>query len=273
MPRMMMSHERPAVAPDIAVEFFRDAPWWRPVDHLPVDEDRTAALATLDQRIRTGGNTPLQGAGRSNTTVTTFPAFGIHRVPFPELVWTNAVINPDINWFGIDLQNRVYWELSSVRTGFFGWWAHGAHRWDLTRPWNQRNGLAGGGIAIWALIPRVGALRAGSGGVEHGLNISIAGDYAKAMVPWLTKTDGNLRPADHPLRAGECLRLTAEAYERLCSGETRPEALAVLWAARYRGVYVNDKTSARDGHAMRMPYGIELGLQLALARDFEVVAQ
>lgn len=274
MPRIIFDHERPPVAPDIAVDLWRDAPWWRPVDHLPIDEDRTAGLALLDQRIRTDGNTPLQPAARArHLTITFHKGFptGAHQVPIPEQVW--LLRNGDDQWFGMDLERRHYWEVSAFGPSFGFWRADTVNRWDLNLPWNQRVGMAGGGIPIWALIGRVGALRAGSGGVEHGLNISIAGNYAKACVPWLRKTDGTLAPSTHPLRAGECLRLTAEAYERLCGLATTAEQLAALWAMRYRGVYVNDKTDPRVGHAMRFPYGIQVGLQLVLARDFEVVAQ
>lgn len=275
MPRIIFDHERPATAPDLAVDLWPDAPWRRRVDHLPIDADRTAGLALLDQRIRTDGNTPLQAASRVRTQVVTFEKWfptGSHLVPLPDRVW--LLRNGDDQWFGIDLENGHYWECSALGPTFFPWWrADGVRRWDLSLPWIQRIGMAGGGIPIWALIARVGALRAGSGGVEHGLNLSVAGNYAKACVPWLRKTDGTLAPSTHPLRAGECLRLTAEAYERLANEATLPEQLAGLWAARHHGVYVNDKTDPRVGHAMRFPFGVGLGLTLVLARDFEVVAQ
>jgi hypothetical protein len=273
MPRIMHDHERPLVAPDIAVELWPDAPWWQPVDQLAVDKDRTAGLVALDQRVRTSGHTPLQAAGPSRRQVISFKGWvptGSHLVPLPEDVW--LLRNGDDQWFGFDLDRGNYWECGALGPTVFPWWrADHVARFDLSLPWNQRNGLAGGGIPIWALIARVGALRAGSGGVEHGLNLSVSGNYAKASVSWLRKTDGTLSPSSHPLRAGECLRLTAEAYARLSAAATTPEQLAALWAMRYRGVYVNDKTDPRAGHAIRFPYGVTPGLALVLARDFEVV--
>lgn len=273
MPRIMFDHERPATAPDIAVEFWPDSPWHRTVDHLPVDRDRTAGLAKLVQPVRTSGSTPIQQAGRSNTTVATFSKWaltGAHRVPLPEVVW--LLRNGDDQWFGIDLDRGLYYECSALGPSLGFWRADGVRRFDLSLPWNQRAGVAGGGIPIWALIARVGALRAGSGGVEQALNFSVAGNYAKDMVSWLSKTDGELAPSTHPLRAGECLRLTAEAYARLCAEATTAEQLAALWAMRHHGIYVNDKT-APHSHAVRFPYNVGAGLGLMLARDFEVVAQ
>lgn len=273
MPRIMFDHERPLTAPDVAVDFWSDGPWSRRVEHLPVDRERTAGLARLQQTVRTGGSTPLQPVGRSNTTVVTFSKgfpTGVHRVPLPELVW--LLRNGDDQWYGIDLERGLYWECSALGPSLGFWRADGVRRFDLSLPWNQRQGMAGGGIPIWALIGRVGALKAGSGGVDHGLNLSVAGNYAKDKVSWLSKTDGELAPSQHPLRAGECLRLTAEAYARLASAATDPVTLAALWAMRHHGVYVNDKTTPLH-HAMRFPYGVAPSLQLELFRDFEVVAQ
>lgn len=274
MPRIMLEHERPAIAPDIAVDLWSDAPWWRDVTHMPVDRDRTAGLAALDQRVRANGGTPLQVAGTGRTTVVTFSKWvptGSHLVPLPENVW--LLRNGDDQWFGFDLARGHYWECSALGPSLGFWRADSVRRFDLTLPWNQKIGMAGGGIPIWALIGRPGELRAGSGGVEHGLNLSVAGNYAKAHVSWLRKTDGTLPPSAHPLRAGELLRLTAEAYERLAGDAATAADLAGLWAARHRGVYVNDRTSALAGHAMRFPFGMGLTVGLSLARDFEVVAQ
>lgn len=270
MPQLMMPWEIPSTTPDVA--FGWSGPWSESVDGAPVDRDRTAGLAALTETVRCSGGTPLQVANKRTTRVTTWSGWfptRQHSVPLPEKVW--LLRNGDDQWFGIDVDRAVYWECSALGPSWPTWRADSVRRFDLGLPWNQRNGLAGGGIPIWALIARNGELQAGSGGVNRALNLSVAGNYAKACVPWLSKSDGTLPPSQHPLRSGERLRLTAEAYQRL-TGEARTvDDFAVLWALRDFGVIVNDKTAAHS-HAIRMPIGCLITVKLKIT-DFEVVAQ
>lgn len=262
----------PTAVPDVA--FGWEGPWDEPVDELPVDRDRTAGLATLNPVVRLDGHTPLQVAADQTTRVTTWSGWfptGTHAVPLPEKVW--LLRNGDDQWFGVDLDEGFYWECASMGPSWLlgPWRADAVRRFDLSRPWNQHRGLAGGAIPIWALIALPYELRAGSGGLRRALNWSVAGNYAKATVPWVSKSDGTLAPSRHPLRAGERLRLTAEAYQRLTGLARTVEDFAYLWALRHRGAIVNDKTSATAGHAIRGPFGVQPTITVVVT-DFEVVA-
>jgi len=237
-----------------------------------VDRVRTAGLAGLvtgnetADRVRVKGSTPLQLAGKRTTRVLTSPSFGTYKVPLPDVVWTNAATNPDAQWFGVDTVKAHYWEVSSLRVGLLGWWAHGVRRHDLAGRWDTQRGVAGGGIPIWALIPTPSELRGGT--FDRALNFVVAGSYSRERVPWIRKGDGTL--TDHPLRAGERLRLTAAAYDRHTFEAETADDFAVLEGLRRFGAIVNDKTSATAGHNLRLPAGAEVTVALSIT-DFEVV--
>lgn len=268
--RPIWPNEVPASVPDVAFGW-PDGPWEQAVDDRPIDQERTAALGRLVSRVRLAGNTPLQVAADRTTRVTTWRGWaptGSHAVPLPSKVW--LLRNGDDQWFGFDGEREHYWEVASLGPSWPTWRADAAHRFDLSKPWNQRRGLAGGGIPIWALIAFPHELRAGSGGIARALNLSVAGNYARSSVSWLLKSDGTLADSQHPLRAGERLRLTAEAYQRLTGLAQTPDDWAYLWALRHFGVIVNDKTSAIAGHAIRGPVGLKVTFDLKIT-DFEVV--
>lgn len=270
MPHVAWAWEIPDRAYDVPVPWWNDAPWCQPVSGARVDLYRTSGLERIltgdpiRDRVRLSGNTPLQAAGRSNTNVITWPVVGAHRVPLPEAVW--LLRNSDDQWFGVG--NGAYWEVSALRTGLLGWWAMSVVKWDLGKPWNQRNGLAGAGLPIHAMIPRPGELKAGAEAFERALQFVVAGGYSRETVPWVRKSDGGM--VDHPLRAGERLRLTATAYDRLYPLCVTPDDRCIVWALRFYGAVVNDKTSATAGHAIRLPAGAETTVALKLT-DFEVV--
>ena len=274
MPRILGQTEVPTTAPDIVVPWWTDAPWCEPVSGRPVDHSRTMGLQQLmtgdpiKDRVRTSGRTPLQPTGRTTTTVKTWPNFTVRQVPLPNLVWTNGWTNPDTQWFGAD--QGSYWEVSSLRTGLLGWWAHHVARFDPSQSWSTqlRGGVGGAGIPLWAMIPRLGQLKAGPEAFESALNFVVGGGYSRSTVPWVQKSDGGL--TYHPLRAGERLRLTATAYDRLYPATETPDDRCVLYALRFYGAVVNDKTAAEVGHALRLPVGAQVTVPLQLT-DFEVL--
>lgn len=278
MPRMMLAHERPAVAPEVAVDWWADqgAPWFDDdIVDRPVDAERTAGLRTLitgearRDRVRLGDSTPLQHAAARNTTVHTWPYTGSHKVPLPELVWHNGFGNPDQQWFGVDEVRGLYWEVSSIRTGFFGWWSHYVRRHDLNGPWNAVRSISGAAIPVWAMIPSTHGITE-MAGVQSAVNFVVGGGYSTDKVDWVVKSDGGLSRS-HPLRAGERLRLTAEAFDRRMAEATTAAQRGLVWRLRYRGAIVNDKTAATEGHNIRLAYGSDVrDMELHLL-DFEVV--
>lgn len=269
MPRVYSALDRLTVPP---VTFDRwesqGAPWFNDIDHLPIDLERTTRLTEIDLDVRTGASTPLQRASTRRTTVVTFNKgwpTGSHLVPLPDVVW--LLRNGDDQWFGFN--DTHYWEVSALGPTFWPWWrADGVRVYDLSKPWTQRQGLAGGGVPIWALTPTPQELDLGGGGVRHSLALSLAGNYSKDKAPGTLKTDGTL--ADHPLRSGELLRLTDLAYRRRLQEASNAHTRAVVVALRRKGARVNDKT-APDSHALRLPVGAQVNLKLRMT-DFEVVA-
>lgn len=274
MARPMLSP--PLSVPDIVASWWadQDPPWCEPVSSRSVDHVRTAAwhrLQTGDRwadRVRTSANTPLQATGWRNTTVVSFKwTAGVHQIPLPEQVW--ILRNSDDQWFGVDADRGLYYELSALGPTFFAWWrADSVRRLDMSKPWASQRSVAGGGIPIWAMIPRPGELRAGAEGFERALNFVVGGGYSTETVSWLTKSDGGV--SGHPLRAGERLRLTASAYDRLYPNCVTADDRSVVWTLRFYGAVVNDRTSATAGHAVRLPVGAQVGVPLHMT-DFEVL--
>ena len=275
MSRMLTAADPAPLVPEVALDWWRaqDPPWAQPIGAAPVDRVRTAGLAGLvtgnetADRVRAKGSTPLQLAGKRTTRVLTSPSFGTYKVPLPDVVWTNAATNPDAQWFGVDTVKAHYWEVSSLRVGLLGWWAHGVRRHDLAGRWDAQRGVAGGGIPIWALIPTPSELSGGT--FDRALNFVVAGSYSRERVPWIAKGDGTL--VSHPLRAGERLRLTSGARERLWGTAVTPDDLGLLKILSTFGAVVNDKTSATAGHNLRLPAGAAVTVRLTIT-DFEVVA-
>jgi hypothetical protein len=242
-------------------------PWFRLIGEAPVDILRTIRLSEVDAPVRLSASMPLQNAGTALTTVLSFTQFGKYRVPLPAKVWT--LRNGDDQWFG--QSSSRYWEVSSLGPTLLGWWrADSVRVWDTTQHWTKTKSVSGGGVPIWAMTPTVDELRRGAGGVRHSLALSVAGNYSPDKVPGTFKSDGT--DVNHPLRSGECLRLSDDAYKRLLAECVTADDRAVVFALRFHGCRVNDKTSATAGHNLRTPVGADLTVGLRLL-DFEVVAQ
>jgi hypothetical protein len=220
--------------------------------------------------VRTTGRVPLQLAAKATTTTLTFPRLGVHRVPLPQAIW--VIGNSDRQWFGIDLERARYFEVSSLRLSLWGASAQSVVSWDLARPWTAERGITGAGVPMWAMVPSLADLR--SAGSGTALHFVIAGDYSRQLSPLAEelggKTDGTLD--DHPIRAGERLRLTDAAFRRLRLDARTPDDHAVLWSLVVRGAICTDKTDATVGHNLRLPVGANVTIALD-ATDFEVLAQ
>lgn len=277
MPRILSPHEFPSTTPEFAVDWWasQGAPWFDDdIVSRPVDTVRTNGLRSiltgnpLADRVRLGNRTPIQHTGRALTTIHTWPVFYRYRVPLPEGVWTNGHTNPDWQWFGVDEAAGDYWEVSSIRTGFLGWWAHAVRRHNFGAPWQSGRSITGGGIPCWAMIPSAAGLTE-MAGVQSALNFVVGGGYSRETVSWVNKSDGGL--AVHPLRAGERLRLTAEAFDRRMAEATTAAMRGLVWRLRHRGAIVNDKTAKDVGHSIRLAAGSDVGDWQLHLLDFEVV--
>lgn len=262
-------------------------PWTELVTDRPVDTERTARLAKVDDVIRLNGGVPLQLASpnRTTTQVRTQPPtwsnpLGLARLPLQEVTWVEQTTT-DFNWYAIDPAGGRYWEASEMGpVQLLPWlpaalWRCGYLReYDLNRPWNeQKASLTGGGLPMWPMVPSIEALDAGAGGVQHALHFIVSGGYSNEAPIWpARKTDGEV--PGHPLRAGARLRLTEAAYQRLLTIAQTPHDLAILWALRHYGLIVNDRT-APVGHAVRLPRDPRLSVTLSRLlklTHFEVLA-
>lgn len=268
MPSIIADRDVPLRVPDVALDWWRTSvpPWCVDVSWRLVDEARTAAFRALpvNPRVRTTGRVPLQLTAPVGTTNTVtwrgaIPS-GVHRVPFPQRVW--VIGNTDRQWFGVDLGRMRYWEVSAVRPSLWGMSAERVVSWDLNGSWQQTKGITGAGVPMWAMMQP-----------ETALHFVVAGDYSAELSPLgrsFGKTDGTL--ADHPLRSGERLRVSHEAFERLLSLARTADDLALLARLFRKGAIVTDKTGAEVGHSLRLPVGSNVTVELSAA-DFEVLAQ
>lgn len=267
MPRPLMPWDAQPKVPPLAFSRWAQfsPPWFDLVAGRDIDRERTARLPQVDDRVRCSPTTPLQNTARGNTTVVGFSDYKIHRVPLPSVVW--ILKNGDDQVF-LQSGDR-YYEISACGPSLFGWWrADSVRVWDVTKPWWETPSMSGGGVPIWAMTPTPDELAKGAGGVRHSLALTLSRDYNPAKVPGWFKSDGT--DPTHPLRSGECLRLTDKAHQRRIAEAQTPDDYAVVHALRFFGCRVNDKGSIVAGHNLRMPAGANVTLQLRLT-DFEVV--
>jgi len=269
IPRPFTALERRPVTPDVHPDrWWPTAAWHRKVEGRAVDIDRTAELVRFDARIRSRGGVPLQTVARRNTAVLRMKPFpALTTLPLPPRVWISD--NGDAQWFGVDEATGRYWEASSVGpVPFMRWWRADAIRlYDLTKPWeDQVRSLTGAGVPLWPMTPTPQRLATGS--VATALHLVMGGYSSDAPVGIARKTDGET--ANHPVRAGEHLRLTNAALERFTGAPMTMPQSAVVWALRRYGCIVTDKTDPVAGHNLRLPAGAELDLPLRLT-DLEVL--
>lgn len=272
-----------SMAPIATHDWWPDAPWHERIDGRPVDAERTARFAGEGLRVRCSPTTPLDLCGSKPTPVylskkvspwwKPLPAI---RVPLPPVVHMN-LRNPDCQVFFLDEEAGLYYELSAFRpTPWFHpyrWACDSAFVWDLDKPWDStRGGASASDIPVLPLVPTVAQLEAGF--VGHQLAFVCCGyspngqsdGYSSAPpVGYARATDGRIK--DHPIRAGELLRLRPD---RAPKPRNRQEQTVIETLIEY-GAVNTDMTS--DSHSIRMPYDARLDLALALtASMFEVVA-
>jgi hypothetical protein len=272
------------MAPIGTHDWWPDAPWHERIAGRPVDVERTARFAGENLRVRCSPTTPLDACGAAPSPVylskrpgawwKPLPAI---RVPLPPVVHMN-LRNPDAQVFFIDEEAGRYYELSAFRpTPWFHpyrWACDGAYAWDLNEPWeSQPGGTSASDIPVWPLVPTYEQL-AEDGHVGHALAFVCAGVSPSGAsdgyssdppVGYARATDGRIK--DHPIRAGEVLRLRPD---RAPKPRNRQEQTVIETLTEY-GAVNTDMTS--DSHSIRMPYDARLDLALALtASMFEVVA-
>jgi hypothetical protein len=267
MPRPLMQWDPTPKVPPLSFSRWAQfsPPWFDLVAGRDVDTVRTARLPEVDDVVRLSPTTPLQNAARGNTTVIGFTDYKVHRVPLPGVVW--ILKNGDDQWFGQSATH--YWEASALGPTLLGWWrADSVRVWDVTKPWWETMSVSGGGVPIWAMTPTPDELARGAGGVRHSLALTLSTNYSPEKVSGWMKSDGT--DPTHPLRSGECLRLTDVAHQRRLAEAQTPDDFAVIHALRFHGCRVNDKGSRVAGHNLRMPAGANVTVRLRLT-DFEVV--
>jgi hypothetical protein len=289
MPRPLSASDPVPQVPDIgALSFFDEykPPWLDNLSVAPVDVIRTEALRDWEVLrdgkvipVRVSGNTPLQLAGTTYTTVherlvkgTLRNPFPSVKVPLPQKVWVSS--NNDHTVFIIDTLRRFYYELSACGPlwPFVGspWVANNVRVFNLDKPWTQEGSISASRIPVWALVPTVEELNAGAGGVKRALPFVAAG-YGVGTPIWPSRgTDGYI--VGHPLANGTRLRFTAKAVERLAPLAKTRQDTAILWAGQQHGFINVDKTSEDAGHALRLPNDPRLNITLRFTlADLEVV--
>lgn len=306
MPRLANFTDKYPNVPDIS-----NLSWWKEFDRegleswnidisdKPVDIERTMALemvarkhstvrcSSLSRSVPVKSGVPLQVASKVFTKTYEAKASAVwwpftkdnifpnKLVPFSGVVY--ILSNTDEQWFGIDFDNKKYYELSAVGPTPFNWpwpWrADGIRIWDLTKDWRaQKGGITGAGLPLWPMVPDPLKLSTGKP-ITHSLHFCSAG-YAPEKVGIATKFDGE-HPG-HPLRAGERLRLKADSIP-VC--KNIQEVNLVNTMLKY-GLILTDRTDYRpeaDGgasHSIRLPADSRVTIDLGLSiTDFEVILQ
>lgn len=277
---------RPEPLPNIEPYLWSNAPWVEhDRSHTSIDHARTEALFDVDvrigcevggmwQNVRTG--TPYQLASQSSTTtVIEWGEHGYlatHQIPLPSpvhLIGDPTGFHTDRQWHGIDPENRVLWELSSVRRTGGVWYAHAVHRIRLDKPWTAIPGaLSGGGTPIVAGLPRPEEFARGR--IDHAMWLVLNNYSPERIVGCARKTDGTM--PGHPLYAGDRLVLAEDWAPPPGVTLTRDESTVVAALKDHnRGVIVNDKTGGKGG-GIRLPMDprIHLDLEFRLS-DFDVM--
>jgi hypothetical protein len=157
------------------------------------------------------------------------PTFPVVQMPLPNVVRREGdpAGGSDIHWTGYDPARKVLWEVIGLSKPPFARWqtwgqtdwmcgyngGTGVARWDTSKPWNaagQPAGVVAVGIPKFPLLCRFDqAARAiASGNPDATLNHAVFGmlpNYNPARTGPARASDGTM--PDHPIRAGERLRL------------------------------------------------------------------
>lgn len=289
MPRPLSVADPVPQVPDVSgLSWFDEyrPPWLDNISGASVDVIRTEALRDWEVLrdgkvvpVRCTGNTPLQLAANTYTTVyqrkikgTITNPFPSVRVPLPAKTWVSS--NNDHTVYLVDTLRGFYWELSAcgplVPFTPAPWVADVVRVYNLAKSWTQEGSISASRIPVWALVPTVEELNAGAGGVKRALPFVAAG-YGIGAPIWPSRgTDGYI--VGHPLVNGSRLRFTARAVERLAPTVKTQQDAAILWAGKEHGFLNVDKTSEDAGHALRLPNDPRLNITLKFTlADLEVV--
>lgn len=299
---------KPEPCPDLDAEPWADAPWTQRIDGRGVDRLRTQQLARADVNMpidlhmpttvfegsttgfpyqlvdATTPRTAVWDLARSITWSWFRPMFPIEHVPLPPTVRREG--DPGRAWdqhaYLLDATGKRLWEmilLDNFASRFKTWgqadWTVGYNGsgpglscWDLAKPWDapgQPRGVVAAGIPHLPHFVRADELARGE--IRHAMFFALP-VYAKAApVGYARGSDGT--HLDHPLRAGDRLRLPRTAVEWFAPGT--PERVVAEGLHRY-GMTLGDTGGtasiavAQDPRLAKNWQG--MGLRLA---DFEVV--
>lgn len=150
------------------------------------------------------------------------------------------------------------------------WRADNVEVWDMSIDWrNQRKGITGAKVPF---LPMLATYEEYETSIDHALHF-VANAYNKGEKVGIAKgTDGET--VGHPLRAGERMRMTEEAYNRLLASSINKHSRAVVEALYKYGMILTDKTGTTVPHAIRHPMDVRVQVDLDIElKDFEVVVQ
>lgn len=260
-----------------------DGSFWKTrIPYSTVDPARTALLSNFDIPISIGaGNTPYEGTSyglpynlvlesdpktkvwdlaRGVTWNWFVPSYPTVNVPLPPKVRVEGDPNgsSDLHCYLFDQNQQVLYEMivtshSSLNylktfgqcewTAGYAGGAPGVIRWDCRKPWNAPGQPAGGVVAAaipqFPMIVRWDEIRKGS--IDHAV-FGVLPNYNKGKVGAARGSDGDL--SDHPVRAGERLRLKRSAVERFQVGT--PERI-IAEACHEYGWIQGDRSQRKAG--------------------------
>lgn len=299
MPRLANAQDKLPEIPQANVRWWSDFKSSNPMDNwdtdisgYSVDLKRTAGLANIIQPVRCTRNdndkkvpiksgTPLQKAStkftktyEANAKPSFLNWFPSQQLPLPDVVY--ILSNTDEQWYAIDDVRGLYYEANALGPTPFNWpapWrADKISVWDLSVDWRKQTGKGTSAIKvpIWPMIPKMENLLSGKN-LNHSLHLVAAGYQKDEKVGIARGTDGPL--LNHPLRAGERLRLRADRVPPARNIQERTLISAMLTY----GLIVSDRTrwdELSPGHSIRLPIDPRIDLDLDLnITDFEVILQ
>lgn len=272
---------RPPIEHDVpAVRDWR-GPWKNRVDHLPLDEDRTARLAEWDVAIDTSSSVvPWEGSvsGQPHNTLRGGEKMWdvliksrpvrleggklvppVERVPLPDVIARQGdpMGSSDMHTTIIDpVAGRVYDMILFDRNligpdwccGYDGGGA-GLYVYNINVPYDgKQGGTCAGNAPKFPLILTYDeverALVDPDDEIDHTSFFALANYSDERPTGWAKGTDGTWK--GHPIRAGEILRLRPEIVESFKVGT--PQRVVANALGRY-GMWCGDKSTHGDPRA------------------------
>lgn len=293
------SPDSPEPLPDLStIKMWPEAPWNIPVDRFEVDKALSEELLHLHtyspgpqivrlnhgrRSVQWAGGVPYQWAGKTDVSIGRYniAVFGIKRdiVRLPNKVKRTGDPNAagmDCQAFIIDSERGKYIEISALDTANFltkalvrtSLQCSQAHVFDLNGHWHATRGTTAAKIPLVPMLPRPEEFKKGH--INHAMQICLGGYSSGKPIGYARDTDGKIK--NHPLVAGQMLRLKREVQERIASSGTR-DALVLANGLHEYGVVVADFTNPSVGHSLRLPATrtINLGDMSLDISDFEAM--